>query len=114
MPGQRPSLHVEGKDDYHALFHFLATRQLNATDSRFPEIKRADSVDKLLDSIEIAVRLAPARQSGSCWTPTHPPATAGEQSQVDSPMWGLRHPGIYRQQDILNSASNIGRAPASG
>lgn len=56
MASQRPSLHVEGKDDYHALFHFLATRQLNTTDSWFPEIKQADNVDKLLDSIEIAVR----------------------------------------------------------
>ena len=64
MASQRPSLHVEGKDDYHALFHFLATRQLNTTGSWFPEIKRADSVEKLLDSIEIAVRFGTGQTIG--------------------------------------------------
>ena len=56
MANQQSHLHVEGKDDYHALFHFLASRQLNTTAPWFPEIKKTGNVDQLLDSIDIAIR----------------------------------------------------------
>ena len=64
MATPRSSLHVEGKDDYHALFHFLATRQLDVNASWSPEIKEAGNIDKLLDSIEIAVRFGTGQTVG--------------------------------------------------
>ena len=80
-------LHVEGKDDYRALFHFLATRQLDATAPWFPEIKEAGDVDRLLSSIDIAIRFGTGQTVGSCWMPTHRPATVGERSQGALPTW---------------------------
>ena len=56
MANQQSYLHVEGKDDYHALFHLLASRQLNTTAPWFPEIKKTGNVDQLLNSIDIAIR----------------------------------------------------------
>ena len=64
MANQQSQLYVEGKDDYHALFHFLATRQLNTTAPWFPEIKEAGDVDKVLNSIDIAIRFGTGHTVG--------------------------------------------------
>lgn len=64
MADQRSSLYVEGKDDYHALFHFLATRLLYASAPWFPEIKEAGDVDKVLNSIDIAIRFGTGHTVG--------------------------------------------------
>ena len=64
MANQQSYLHVEGKDDYHALFHLLATRQLNTTAPWFPEIKEAGDVDRLLNSVDIAIRFGTGHAVG--------------------------------------------------
>ena len=64
MANQRSRLHVEGKDDYHALSHLLATRRLNTTAPWFPEIKETGGVDGLLNSVDIAVRFGTGHAVG--------------------------------------------------
>ena len=64
MANPRSRLHVEGKDDYHALFHFLVIRQLDTTAPWFPEIKEAGDVDRLLNGIDIAIRFGTGRTVG--------------------------------------------------
>ncbi len=64
MVKQRSPLHVEGKDDYHALSHLLATRQLDTKVPWFPEIKEAGGVDKLLNSINTAIMFGPGHAVG--------------------------------------------------
>ena len=64
MAIQQSRLRVEGKDDYHAFSHFLATRQLNITAPWFPEIQEAGDVDRLIDSIDIAIRFGTGHTVG--------------------------------------------------
>ena len=64
MANQRSHLHIEGKDDYHALFHLLATRQLNTTAPWFPEIKETGGVDRLIDSVDIAIKFGTGHAVG--------------------------------------------------
>jgi len=64
MANQQSRLHVEGKDDYHALSHLLASRQLNTMAPWFPEVKETGGVDGLLNSVDIAVRFGTGHAVG--------------------------------------------------
>ena len=64
MANQQSHLYVEGKDDYHALFHLLSTRQLNTTAPWFPEVKEAGDVDRLINSVDIAIKLGTGHTVG--------------------------------------------------
>ena len=64
MANQQSGLHVEGKDDSHALLHMLATRGLPTGASWFPRIKETSGVEGLLAGMEIAIRFATGHAVG--------------------------------------------------
>ena len=64
MVNQRSRLHVEGKDDSHALLHMLATRGLPPDGPWFPRITETGGVEGLLAGVEIAVRFGTGHAVG--------------------------------------------------
>jgi hypothetical protein len=59
---RRPTLHVEGKDDFHAIIHLLKLHgfavDLRPRPANCPEVIEAGDVDKLLEGMEVAVKAA--------------------------------------------------------
>jgi len=54
-----PKLHVEGGDDLHTIAHLLRRHGIDMDEGKRPfEIKRAKSVEQLLDLIPVAVSAA--------------------------------------------------------
>ena len=70
MPGsmERSSVHVEGKDDQHALVHLLIRHALEYDckpwPAVFPEFKPIGNIDDLLNGMETAVELSSGRVIG--------------------------------------------------
>ena len=59
-PMERPQLHVEGKDDQHSVLHILGQHGLSyqqkPVPQKYPEIKPMDGIEKLLESMAIAIK----------------------------------------------------------
>jgi hypothetical protein len=70
MPGsmERSRLHVEGRDDQHAIVNLLIRHGLDYDckpwPAEFPEVKPSGNVEGLLDGIRIAVQLSTGRAVG--------------------------------------------------
>lgn len=65
---ERPELHVEGKDDEHALSHLLVLNGINPGgelgESQIPKIEEKGGFEKLLSGVELSVRLGTERTVG--------------------------------------------------
>ena len=64
MPGSRPRLHVEGRDDCHAIRHLLIRHGIDYDHDGYPDINVCNGKSELLASVGTAIRVSNDRSVG--------------------------------------------------
>ena len=64
MMVERSKLHVEGKDDCHAIWHLLHRHEIDCDQEPWPEIKPVGGSEELLKGVKTATRVAIERAVG--------------------------------------------------
>ncbi len=106
---ERSSLHVEGKDDLHAVCHLLIRHGIDydqqSWPKQFPRINPVGGTDQLLTGVETAVSVSNDRAIGFVLD-----ANSSLQNRWDAISTRLKHVGVAIPDDIP-AEGFVGEAP---
>lgn len=102
----KPVLHVEGKDDEHAIVHLLIRNRIDS--SQLPWVEQAGSVENLLEQIEEAVMFGSERPVGLVLDADSPLSARWEAVRDRLRRVGVSPPDAPLAEGFIGSSAKYG------